>query len=403
MSSSVRDTATALPKVTSFGGCVIYQTTRYLDGQVLEHIGHRWRRPTLATMSAPIDSTGMDLSKMPAIFRRYFESDLSKQHLPELLSFDRDAILVTDFQRDIATGVIEIEPDTFAMDPFEAVHLIDDLTPESMSPEILAQVIRRDFKPFSAFRDWDRFFPLWQRDITRFLDAVTAHFKHVIISEQYQTLQRLDRTSPFYADRVERANVYLAQMYDFARTRKDITLIKVDPKDLYTGRTGGPYGGPVPVHYIDESYALWENALTEAINTLTGSNHDRSRRIYDVAFKRAADHEAALEDLIARDQEIDSLKTERAASESELNGKITQLEQQLATALEQTSRLQSEIDARDKALAEKRQRLQIKRERLAQNEHRIQRLQKQLDEYHAAPWRLVRKVVARRTRAIRSR
>lgn len=308
-----------MPKLASCGGCVAFRTADYLNGSVLEHVGHKWRRPTLAMMSPPLSADGLDLTHIPRIFKSYFTNDLEGKHLPELLEMAQDTILLTDFQRDVVTGVLEIKPGHYIMDPMDAINLIDDLTADTMTRALLDAAIGRPNRKICPLNDWEEFFPIWQREITRFLDIVCAAFDHVIITEQFQTRQRMDRTAHFHDSRIDLGNERLVAMYDFVRARKDITLIKVDPADLHTGRTGGPFGGPTPVHYIDETFALWEVQLTAAINALTGNSFDRSRRIYDVAFKRAADHEAALETLLEKEARIAQLEAQHTELSTSLS------------------------------------------------------------------------------------
>lgn len=312
-----------LPGLVTLGGCVVGHLAASLNGQVILHRRHMWRRPTIAMMSDPVSRFRIDFAKLPVEFANYFVNDAGGKHQAELKcrSAEKERVFVFDVTRDVFTGVVEIEPDVWIMDPVDAITMVEGLTHETMSGEILEEICRDSVRRVSAVRSWEEWFPIWKSAFERFAVSIDGQYERILIAEIYPTLERYDTVATFYAVNIEVMNERLDHMYAWIRENFDFEWIGIPRDRAITGATGVPYGGPTPTHFIGETHGLIAMEFIRTLNSGFGDNHpkfDAVRPLVDQAFERAKLHEEALEEISNLKSQIETLTGRVNAAEAQL-------------------------------------------------------------------------------------
>lgn len=312
-----------LPGMVTLGGCVVGHLATTLNGHVILHRRHLWRRPTIAMMSDPVSRFRFDFTKLPPEFANYWVNDAGGMHQPELncRSNVEERLFVFDVTRDVFTGVVELEPDVWVMDPVDAISMVDGLTHETMSTDILEELCRDSVRRVSAVRNWDDWFPVWKAAFKKFAKTIDGQYERILIAEIYPTLERYDTVATFYALNVAEMNERLGHMYAWIRDNFDFEWIGVPKERAITGATGVPYGGPTPTHFIAESHSLFALDFIRTLNSGFGDNHpkfDPIRPLIDQSFERAKLHEEALEEIAGLKAQIEDLTTQLSNKLSEL-------------------------------------------------------------------------------------
>lgn len=195
------------------------------------------------------------------------------------------------------------------MNPIDGIGIVDGLTYENMSGQIMAEMMRTNLRFVSPIQHWDEFFVIWKDAVTRFFAAVQPLFERVIVAKIMLTSVRLDRTATFYGDKVEPFNERLVQMYAWLEETFKVDFISVPQERLVTGKTGGPFGGPAATHFVDETHGLWEREFIRVLNASRNQDvYDENQPLVEYAFKRAAEHEEALEEIKELNTQIEQLK-----------------------------------------------------------------------------------------------
>ena len=312
-----------LPGLVTLGGCVVGHLAASLNGRVIQHRRHLWRRPTIAMMSEPVSRFRLDFSKMPTPYANYFVNDAGGKHQAELTCVDseRERIFLFDVTRDVFTGVVEIEPDVWVMDPVDAIHMVDGLTHETMSPDILEEICRDSVRRLSPIENWDAFFPVWKRAFQQFADQIDGQYERIMIAEIYPTLTRLDSLGPFYAKNVAEMNDRLDHMYAWVRENFSYEWIGLSRERSVTGLTGVPYNGPTPTHFIGESHGVFALDFIRKLNSGYGDNSpkfDEALPLIEQAFERAKLHEEVLEEISGLKGELEALTQDLAQARNRI-------------------------------------------------------------------------------------
>ncbi|WP_292050843.1 DUF6270 domain-containing protein [Brevundimonas sp. UBA5866] len=307
-------TQIALPGLVSLGGCVVGHLAATMNGRAVRHTRHMWRRPTIAMMSQPVSRFRFDFTKVPAGYANYLVNDAGGAHREEIMAPNapEERVFVFDVTRDVITGVVEIEPDVWIMDPIDAVYLVESLKPDTMTEEVLQHFCKGNARRMSAVHHWDEFFPRWQKAFRAFAAIIEGRFDKVIVAEIYPTRARLDSSNPFFAPNVEEMNDRLEIIYAWLKEHYDFEWIGVPRERSVTGVTGLPFNGPTPTHFVQESHTLMAGHFISKINSMRNPNApliDASSPLVEQAFERAKQHEQALE-------EIKALKARLANAES---------------------------------------------------------------------------------------
>lgn len=315
--------------MVSLGGCVVGHLATTMNGRAVRHTRHLWRRPTIAMMSKPVSRFRLDFSHIPPEYANYLVNDAAgvhRQEIEQVVASD-ETVFVFDVTRDVLTGVAEIEPDVWIMDPVDAVYQVEGLTPDTMTEEILKQLSRGSARRMSAVRNWDEFFPVWKKAFLEFAQVIEGRFETVIAAEIYPTLKRYDRTNPFYIADTAAANACLDHIYAWLRETFDFQWITIPREYSITGLTGVPYNGPAPTHFIEESHTLMAAQFLDKIGGLVSgvAAVEPVKPLVEQAFKRAELHEEALE-------EIKTLKSRLDAAEADAERQVDELRQALEAA-----------------------------------------------------------------------
>ncbi len=313
-------------------------------------------------MSDPVEYYNFKTSLIPNRFVAYFINDVCGNHLKEIAALDRRTLLVVDIMRDIFMGVVEVGPNQYALNPVDGIGMLDDVTPETMSNEILGKILRRDnFRTIHPIRDADEYFELWCVHMKKFCDFLLQNFDHVVIPENYFAEKTLELHDGHSLD-VERAlavNAVAKRMYKWLRENTEIPIASIDNDKIFTG-SDVPWGGPSTTHIIEETYALYCQEVDRIV--LKRETHD-PRYMERAAFKRAHEHaheqklkvraEKRIQEL---QTELESLKAGVADAENKfqecLNGlqeeqkarqQLEDQHQQLAKARDTIARLKEEV------------------------------------------------------------
>ena len=276
------------PLIYSLGGCVIYESCKRMRADIANYVDHFWRRPTIALMSRP-SAIDADMSMVPELYQGYLSRDISKQHWQEVMSLPEDAVLVLDITRDVFTGVVEIEPGAFVMNPAEAVMIIEGLEDDSMTDQVVDRIFGKTLPRLSARSDTDAFLKVWADHVDRMIETLKDRFAKIVLFEIYftDTVAFVPLRTDLFPEVAERANVVLERMYDHLRRNPSVQFITIDRHRLVSG-TDVAWDGPTHTHFLDETYALYADRL-EAL--LRGSPHSTGEQITDTAFARACENE----------------------------------------------------------------------------------------------------------------
>ena len=340
------DSQIALPGLLSLGGCVVGHLAATMNGRAIQHSRHMWRRPTIAMMSKPVSRFRFDFTQVPAGYANYLVNDAGGAHRDEIVAPNapHERVFVFDVTRDVITGVVEIEPDVWIMDPIDAVYLVEGLKPDTMTEEVLQHFCKGNARRMSAVRNWDEFFPRWQKAFREFASIIEGRFDKVIVAEIYPTRARFDVSNPFFAPNVEEMNDRLEILYAWLKEHYDFEWIGVPRERSVTGVTGLPFNGPTPTHFVQESHTLMAGQFINKINSMRNPNApviDANAPLVEQAFERAKLHEQALE-------EIKALKAELAKAEnlsSAFKSREQQYENELAELKAGSTKLAAQKDA----------------------------------------------------------
>lgn len=402
-----------------------------MNGHVIAHRRHMWRRPTIAMVSPPVSRFRFDFAKLPTEFANYFVNDAGGKHFAELKcrSPEDERVFVFDVTRDVFTGVVEIEPGVWVMDPVDAISMVEGLTTETMSAEILAEICRDNAGRLSAVRNWDEWFPVWKAAFKTFAATIEGQYERTLIAEIYPTLERYDTVAVFYAVNIAEMNERLGHMYRWIRENFDFEWIGVPRDRAITGATGVPYGGPTPTHFIAETHGLFAMDFIRTLNNGFGDNHpkfDPVRPLVDQAFERARLHEQGLEEIARLKTQIEDLTAQVTAANEQIAGhdavmaavreeyeqRLALLEAELADSkttgeamaqeLQSAAARQAEADAAVHAFVLGQ--YNEARSSLLVSQARVEVLERKLashDALMASPLKLLKRSVARSTRKIR--
>ena len=204
---------------------------------------------------------------------------------------NKDSILVFDITRDIFTGVVELEPGSFIMDPLEAAGIIDDLTTEYSSEDRIASILGPVKRKVSYRACRDVFFDEWKGYFREFAQFSSEIYKDVFLAEIFFTCEVDDPSAEHILDRqfCSEVNATLEKMYEFVRQFSNIQIFGVDRQYLITG-CNVAWGGPTYTHFIDEVYALYTVSLRQAMRARglnLGDNYDDFDPLRTGAIERA--------------------------------------------------------------------------------------------------------------------
>lgn len=306
-----------LPGLVTLGGCVVSHLGNQLNLRAIRHHRHLWRRPTIALMSDPVSRFRLDIEKLPPAYANYFLNDAASSHQAELNNQNpaNENVFLFDITRDMFTGVVELEPDCWIMDPTQAISIVEGLTHENMSPQILDELCRGPVRRVSPLDDWETFFPLWQKAFRKFADRVTSQYERVMIARIFTTDLRYDSSTPFYKSHVAPTNARLEEMYPWIEANFDFEWVTVPRDRAITGKTGVPYGGPTATHFLAETHSLFAHDFLRVLKSRRGDNVaslDPYTLLIEQAFDRARQHEEALEDIKRLEGQIEELENQLA-------------------------------------------------------------------------------------------
>jgi hypothetical protein len=317
--------------IYSIGGCVALEVARRLGEAGDGHLDHFWRRPTIALMSNPVSRFHFDLHELPPAFVNYFVNDAAGAHLKEIERLPAGSTVVIDITRDIFTGVVEVEPGAFVMNPLDGVGIVAGLTTETMSSEILTRLLKAEPKIINPLADKDRFLKLWKAAIDHQIATLSQKFENIILLEIYFTfnLASHDRKAPFSEIDVRESNSILSSMYDYIRDRKELIFASISQDKMMTGRHVA-WDGPFYTHFVDESYALFCDEIKAKLTQDRPSGESFLQRS---AFKRAKDYEDLRETFDTLLVQHDQMKNALAAMQQR-NAELEQMtEQDAATRI----------------------------------------------------------------------
>lgn len=205
------------------------------------------------------------------------------------------------------------------MNPAEGVGIVDGLTEETMSEDVLENVLGFKPKPISYARDEEEFMELWKFFFERKISYLKEKFDEAILLELYFTPRlATGGVKPDFVDQSERANGVLARMYAFARQQKR-AIVSLERSAFRTGDLV-PWGGPSLTHFVPETIARHSDRVRAIVAPNGG---ERNRYLVRQAYRRAQEHEQA----------VPWLNAEKAARE------------RLASALEAVRQEQASLQA----------------------------------------------------------
>lgn len=251
-----------------------------------------------------------------------------------------------DVTRDIFTGVIEIEPGVFVMNPLDGRDIVAGLTPESMTPEILAATLKTEPKFINPLRDTESFLVLWKEPIDRKINFLSKKFENILLLEIYFThrIASHERPSPMTAHEADTQNSLLASMYEHMQDNEKVTFVSIEQDHLITGRYVA-WGGPSYTHFINETYALFCDAATAA---LTQSKQPEQSFLRTAAIDRAKKYEDTRHALQNAEERYKEASQALTLSESE-NAKLKDELEKLRN--ETTKQVDSLVDALGKTVS----------------------------------------------------
>jgi hypothetical protein len=378
--------------IYSIGGCVALEVARRLGEAGDGHLDHFWRRPTIALMSNPVSRFHFDLHELPPAFVNYFVNDAAGAHLKEIERLPAGSTVVIDITRDIFTGVVEVEPGAFVMNPLDGVGIVAGLTTETMSSEVLTRLLKAEPKIINPLADKDRFLKLWKAAIDQQISVLSQKFENIILLEIYFTfnLASHDRKAPFSEIDVRESNSILSSMYDYIRDRKELIFASISQDKMMTGRHVA-WDGPFYTHFVDESYALF---CDEIKAKLTQDRHSGESFLQMSAFKRAKDYEDLRETFDTLLVQHDQTKNTLAAIQQR-NAELEQMtEQGAATRI-------AELEHAQAAAAEHAQKIAQAKSLIADLRQHQARLEAEIAEARRPLAARLAKSTARRTYRLR--
>lgn len=392
-----------LGTIYSIGGCVAFEVAKRLGEAGEGHLDHFWRRPTIALMSKPVSRFRFNLHDIPSDFINYFVNDASGAHRKELERLPSGSTVVTDVTRDVFTGVIEIEPGAFVMNPLDGLGIVPGLTKESMTPAILANALRSEPRIIHPLKETDAFLDLWKTAINDKINLLSEKFENILLLEIYFTHKKASftRTAPFTEKDAGIRNSLLKEMYDYLRENPKVTFVSIDKETMITGRHVA-WGGPFYTHFIDETYAIFCDAATSALTQGKQSSRDF---LTDTAITRAKKYEDArfsLQQMEIRYREV-SAKLEQSQQENaKIQASLKNIENETA------KRIDSLVDALSKTIppselerhvdiiAEREAELARMRQIALEQDEQLRRTRAAIADYAAREKRLQAEILAAR-------
>jgi len=296
-------------------------------------------------MSNPVSRFRFDLHKLPAEFVNYFVNDAAGAHRTEIENLPAGSSVVIDVTRDIFTGIIEIEPEAFVMNPLDGLGIVAGLTTDSMTPEILAGALKTEPRIIAPLSDTETFLTLWKAAIDKKIELLSKKFENILLLEIYFTHKKasFERSSPFTSDDAAIRNSILSSMYEHLRDNSKINIISIEKDHMLTGRHVA-WGGPFYTHFIDETYALFCDAATEVLTQ--GKQTDRSF-LTNTAIDRAKKYEDARHALKNMEERYREARRALEISENK-NFETKDMLQKLEN--ETTKRIESLVEALSKTI-----------------------------------------------------
>jgi hypothetical protein len=368
--------------IYSLGGCVAFEVSKRLEDFGASHKDHFWRRPTIALMSDPVSRFQYNLHDLPREFINYFINDATGAHLRELDRVPPGATAVIDITRDIFTGVVELEPGVFVMNPLDAISIIDGLTHETMSAAILEKALRSPAKivtPRNPAHE-DRFLEIWKENIDKFLSYISARFDDVVLLEIFLTSEIMSprKDGELDPNYVKRTNSLLLSMYDHIRDRPNIVFASINNSRLITAHEVS-WNGPNYTHFVDETYALFCDSVRSALNQHHSPHHsmlektafERAKKYEDLkrhVEKLQHEHQAALDSVDSLTQSVSRLTLDISASQAAnlqtaaalaaTQDELTHMRLLRDNAISDAERLAAALSQRETYLTERQTRLE---------------------------------------------
>lgn len=334
-----------LGPVYSIGGCVVHEVAKRISKFSEGHADHFWRRPTIALMSKPIDRFHFNIHELPSAFVNYFINDASASHRREIENLPSRGSVFIDITRDIFTGVIEIEPDKFILNPLDGVDIVENLNANTINETILSKILKSDFQLISHNNDRNKFLKLWEKNIDLMIDMLSRKFDNVFILEIYFTSKIANGTNSSNIDSEYEhyVNGLLFEMYEKIRHRSDSIFVSIDQNKMITGKQV-EWGGPTYTHFIEETYALF---CDRVLQMMTQGKSDFSF-IEEASFERARAHEKTILEFDLLQEEISKRPTHvdfeaQRVMISQKDDELEELRQTSLSHLQQIHEAQAEL------------------------------------------------------------